>query len=446
MGTLQAGVSRIIITPPLGTYLIGYADRSGGCKSVHDDLTATALVLDDGGTTLAIIALDMLVLNEQVVARIRTKIAERWGIPAEQVMICCSHTHSGPIAYADRKSKRRNRHFIDGLVARLVAVVGEALGQQLPATMAWGFGEASIAVNRRQQQPDGAVIIGVNPDGAVDRSLNVLQVRIQESDRPLVTLVNFACHATTLGPQSYAVSADWPGAMRRSVETATGAPCMFLQGATGNLNPDHEWGADDLEAMERLGHQVAEQVLGLLPGLEPLAVIPLHARSETVWLPLVPRMKPDGVHALTYREVLSREAGIPRFLVDWILNARYPWKTTVVALEDRGGQWHTPMEIQAFRLGDCAVIAHAAETFTEIAAAIKAQSPCPVTLFAGYSNSCAGYLPTAAEHERGGYEVELTPFIYRMPGVLDPGCEALVTEQSLRALESLWTTGVSEHI
>jgi neutral ceramidase len=435
MEALQAGIARTTITPSLGMYLIGYADRSGGCKSIHDDLTGTALVLDDGATTLVIVALDMLALNECVVARVRAGIAEQWQIPAKQVMICCSHTHSGPIAYAGEKSKRKNRQFIDGLVSNMVAVVGEALNPLLPATMAWARGEAYIALNRRQRQLDGSVSIGVNPVGAVDRSLNVLQVRQRGSGQSLATLVNFACHATTLGPSCYAVSADWPGAMRRTVEAATGAPCMFLQGAAGNLNPDHDWGDDDLEAVERLGRQVAKQVLALLPELEPFAASPMQSQSQAAKLPIVLHFKPGSRRPYTYREVLAREAKVPRFLVDLILNARYPWQTT---LEQSDRQWHVPMEIQAFRLGTCAIVAHAAETFNEVGEAIKARSPVPLTLFAGYSNGCVGYLPTAAEHDLGGYEIQLTPYIYRMPGVLAPACEALVTDQSLRILETLW--------
>lgn len=438
MNDLDSGLARAIVTPPRGTYLIGYGDRSGGCRSVHDDLTATALVLDDGARQLVIIALDMLALNERIVARVRTGIAERWQIPGEQVMICCSHTHSGPIAYADVNSKRKNRRFINGLVDKLVAIAGRALDERVPATTAWGQGEAHMAINRRQLLPDGTVTIGVNPDGPVDRSLNVIQVRRRDRKQPIVTLINLACHATVLGPSSKAVSAEWPGAMRREVEAATGAPCMFIQGATGDLNPNHEWGEDDLEAMERFGRQVAEQVLCTAAALDPFTPTPLQARRELAWLPIVPQMRPDGRRPFTYQEVLSRYTKLPRFLVDSILNARYPWKTT---LEQRGGRWHTPMEIQAFRLGDCALIAHAAETLHEIGAAIKTGSPAPITLFAGYSNGSIGYLPTTAAHAQGGYEVELSPYIYRLPGLLDPGCEALVTGQSLHMLQALWHSG-----
>jgi hypothetical protein len=122
-------------------------------------------------------------------------------------------------------------------------------------------------------------------------------------------------------------------------------------------------------------------------------------------------------------------------MVDWILRARYPWQT---ALAQRDGGWYALMELQSFRFGGCALVAHAAEPFNEIGAAIKTRSPAPVTLFAGYSNGCIGYLPTAEAHALGGYEVELTPYIYRMPGILDPGCGALAIRHSLEMLESLW--------
>jgi hypothetical protein len=187
--------------------------------------------------------------------------------------------------------------------------------------------------------------------------------------------------------------------------------------------------------MEELGRQVGAQVLEIVENLEPLEASPLAAGKELVRLLVVPQTEPGHSRPLTYRQVLAREAGLPRFLVDPILRARYPWKTS---LERRDGQWYVVVEVQVFRLGDCALVAHAAETFNEIGSAIKAGSPAAATLFAGYSNGCVGYLPTEAAHALGGYEVALAPCFYRMPGLLDPGCEALITGRSLELLGRLW--------
>jgi hypothetical protein len=219
------------------------------------------------------------------------------------------------------------------------------------------------------------------------------------------------------------------------VEAATGAPCMFLQGATGDLNPAHEWGADDLAALERLGRAVAGSVLGVLAnGLSPVTAAPLRAAREQVWLPTVPRLDSRG-RVLDYKQLVKQLAGVPRFLADRVLNARYPWKT--ITRPGENGHPELSLELQAFRAGECAILAHAAETFNEVGQAIKQRSPIPQTFFAGYTNGCIGYIPTAQAHAEGGYEVEEAPLAYRMSGLFDPACAERVTRRSLALLEKL---------
>ena len=212
---LYAGAARRKITPPKGIYLIGYGDRSKGNQGVHDDLFATALAFSDGMAQVALVALDILTINEFVVDRVRARCA-----PVE-VILCCSHTHSGPVAYADEKSSPRNREYIDALVEAIASAVKEAVAHLHPAWVEYASGEAGIAINRRERQPDGRMEIGRNPQGVVDRSLQVLSVYIPEPDggaKRLATLVNYACHGTVLGPGNLLVSADWIGAMRARVE------------------------------------------------------------------------------------------------------------------------------------------------------------------------------------------------------------------------------------
>jgi len=113
--------------------------------------------------------------------------------------------------------------------------------------------------------------------------------------------------------------------------------------------------------------------------------------------------------------VLAKMAHVPRFLVDYVLNQRYPWKTLITA---RDGFWSVPVVLTHIRVGDLALYTLGAEVFTEIGMAIKKASPARHTLFASVSSGCIGYLPTAGEHALGGYEVDLSPYFYRMPGRL----------------------------
>jgi hypothetical protein len=158
--TFNAGIARKIITPPPAIYLIGYGDRLRGNQGVHDDLTATALALDDGRQQVVIVACDLLAINEQTVRRILAQTGPN-------VVICCSHTHSGPITYADQRSPRKDRDYIDQLVAQITLAVEEAQSNLQPAQLAWAQGEAGIAVNRRERKEDGHIEIGINPSGPI---------------------------------------------------------------------------------------------------------------------------------------------------------------------------------------------------------------------------------------------------------------------------------------
>ena len=92
MSELNAGYARRIISPQKGIYLIGYGDRMWGNRGIHDDLTATALALDDGKIQVVIIACDLLAINEITLSRVEKAVNTN-------IIVCCSHTHSGPIVY-----------------------------------------------------------------------------------------------------------------------------------------------------------------------------------------------------------------------------------------------------------------------------------------------------------------------------------------------------------
>jgi hypothetical protein len=439
---LSAGVARRIISPPKGIFLIGYGDRSKGNTGVHDDLTATALVLDSGGVRVAVVALDILTINEFVVDRIRARLA-----PTE-VILCCSHTHSGPIAYADEKSSKKNRNYIDSLVEKIVEAVVEAQAKLVPARLEYSRGEASVGINRREKMPDGHMEIGRNPAGARDKSLQAVSVlTLAPSPLPqgegqgvrIATVINYACHGTVLGPANLLVSADWIGAMRPRVESELGGLTLFLQGAAANINPDMYW--EDGRGFEKTaeqGHAVAEAVMAAVrSGSEPLKNTPLEIARSEVWLPTETRAETPRPPK-NYGKPLLSLAKMPGFMAvfaDLLLNQRYPWKSVI---EARDGYWSVPMRINAVRIGALALVTFAAETFTEIGMKVKAASPTQRTLFASVSDGCISYLHTAESHPEGGYEVDIAPLAYRCPGRLQARCESIALEAVDGLLKKLW--------
>jgi hypothetical protein len=82
------------------------------------------------------------------------------------------------------------------------------------------------------------------------------------------TFVNYACHPTTLAWENQLISSDFPGAMREVVELATRAPCIFLQGASGDLGP-REGYTGDTDLADRNGRQLGYAALAALEALAP---------------------------------------------------------------------------------------------------------------------------------------------------------------------------------
>jgi len=468
MGRLKAGVGRATITPPVGIHLMGYIARGRGSVSVHDDLVVTALVLSDGETRLAILTCDLLFLHPTTVARIRSLVYERTGIPAENVMLCCSHTHSGPVTYivggqvatwADRRA------YLDNLVHLIVGAVVEANHSLQDAVWGIGRGKVTIGVNRRQRLADGQVILGENPEGPVDPDVLILRVDAAEgtrgpqgrlrrnAGRPLALFVNCACHAVCLSDRSYAISADWPGAMRRAVEASTGARVGFLQGACADVNP-LGGPQDTFASAQRLGTRVAQQVLRLYQDVALESDVDLRGTRQEIALPLLGPVGRDGQPVPPFGELANQVLRAFYVVVDpgeesrqgegWagmeaeaLLDRRFPWAARV---EEREGVWHTTAELQAFRLNDVVLVAIAAEPFVEVGLKVKAKSTAAFTFFAGYANGSVGYLPMPLAYNEGGYEVDSSYVYYRLPAPLAPACAELVIGGALTAIEVLEPT------
>jgi hypothetical protein len=280
--------------------------------------------------------------------------------------------------------------------------------------------------------------IGRNPEGVVDRAVLAVSV-FGEDGKRLATLVNYACHGTVLGPDNLLVSADWVGAMRRKVEAELGGMTLFLQGATGNLNPDMYWNDERaFQMVQEEGERVARQVITAVRGKsEEVQALPLKITRQETWLPMDVLALTPKPPKKNYRQFLIKKAGYPDWLgfwVDRLLDARYPWKPRV---ENRDGLWSVPMRVSAVRMGEVELVTYAAEVFTEIGLKVKGQSPAKYALFASLVDGCISYLTTAEARSEGGYEPDEAPLYYRYPGRFSAQCEGIALEETRKLQEEM---------
>jgi hypothetical protein len=279
-----------------------------------------------------------------------------------------------------------------------------------------------------------------------------------QSGLPVATLVNYACHATIMGPANRLITPDYPGAMKRVVEAAVGGRCVFLQGSAGNLGPVQGFQSDpqvyrQLGAV--LGHEVAKIALGLtsvpsavqfrevIPSGAPLGMYdaqfatragcPVQVRELGISVPLreaLPEKKAAAERLEHWQARLqaARAQNDSAAITEAIFMARRADIQLRMA-DDFGGRRRAAVRTHLITFGDVALVGCNLEPFCEIGLAVKQQSPFPVTFMCGYTNGRMAYLPTAGEWAKGGYEVENSPF--------GPGAAECLQEEILAALSLL---------
>jgi neutral ceramidase len=417
VGGLRAGVARATITPPLGSPLVGFADRgdSSGC---HDELTATALVLESGALRLALVACDLLYIRGA--AEMKRAISKAADIPAERVLLTASHTHYGPALDSQQESAAAlvpasKRPLVEAyrqnLIYSLAGVVAAACQRLTDAVIGWAEGTSFIGINRRERLPDGSIILGNNPGGPCDR--RVLVARIDRADgRPLAVLLNTACHGVSLGSECTEITADFPGVARDLIERETGATCLFLQGAAGNINPTlMGW---DWTYARRLGLSLGAEGARLFWTARPRPGRGLGFAGMRQMLPaLMPATLAEAkaLVAELRAELEGSDDGesLGRTWAQWRLTRAI---RAADALAGSTTLPPVPAELAAVRIGeDLAMVTSPGEVFTELGHEVVAQSPFSGTAFCGYTNEAIGYVPTTAAYAEGGYEVTHSCFV-----------------------------------
>lgn len=266
------------ITPPVGIYhrMWGAAahDRSEG---IHRPLQARVAVFEplprSSARRMIWVSLDHCLFGVPEITQLLDDIERTAKCAAEEIWITFTHTHGAGLLSLDR-SHLPGGDLIPGYLRELGQRVGEltrqALDAAVPAVLTYGTGRSTLAAHRdfwdanRQQ-----FVCGYNPSHPADDTLLVIRATADDGQL-LGTLVNYACHPTTLAWDNRLISPDFPGAMRELVESATGQPCLFLQGASGELGPKEGFVGDPAVA-DRNGRQLGHAVLATLAGLPPPA-------------------------------------------------------------------------------------------------------------------------------------------------------------------------------
>jgi hypothetical protein len=388
-----------------------------------------------------LLALDHCVLgaveHEQLVAR----VAQASGQPKETILVVFSHTHGAGLMGLERASLPGG-DLIPGylqLIARRAAeLVSECVRRLAPVGMVYGEGRCNLAAHRDFfDEVHKQFVCGFNPGAPADDTVLVARVT-DEGGRVLATIVNYACHPTTLAWDNTLISPDYVGAMREVVEQATSAPCLFLQGASGELGP-REGYVGDTAVADRNGRQLGFAALSALTALPPAgtrfrytgpvvsgatlgawAHEPLPARDaerKKLWQlwrwrePLAYRPgqpKAEQVEAELRRfqteEEAARAAGDARRAADCRAMAeRKRRQLHRLSQLPRGEAF--PLQVVLWRMGDAFWLGVQGESYSLLQTELRRRFPgTPILVASIAADWGASYLPSAPTYGTGTYQ------------------------------------------
>ncbi len=411
----RAGAAAVDITPTTLPVIVngGFLERQA--TQVHDRLMSRALVLDDGSLRLAVVVVDNLMMEQELVDEAKRLAHDATGIPTSNMLIAATHTHSAPSVMACLGSRADPQYteILPGLIARSLQQAAESLQ---PARVGWTvvkayafnhcrrwifrpdrigqdpFGQRNV---RAMMHPGYQSADHIGPAGPADPDLGLLSLQSPEG-RPIAILANFAMHYKG----APAISADFCGRFGDALAARIGVDDsdrplvgMMSQGTSGDsMWMDYARPRND-PGLDGYTEAVADLAAEAYSTIEHHDHVSLAMAERRVRLK---RRQPDPQRLAAAREVAERlqhEQRLPRDRPEvYALEAVHLHKRPELELT-----------VQAIRIGQLGITALPNEVYGLTGLKIKAQSPLVPTFNITVANGAAGYIPPPEQFALGGY-------------------------------------------
>ncbi|MBQ6338355.1 MAG: hypothetical protein IJI36_04340 [Kiritimatiellae bacterium] len=417
----SAGFARVDVTPPLGIPLVGYFSHRVS-DGVLDPLYIDCVAVSDSTNSALVYCVDDLHLTNPFMTKAFAAITAATSIPRDRIYVHATHTHTGPADWPRPGfSKEENRLvalFADVRIAKLADAGRLALADMAPARI--GIAKTvcrNISFIRRYRMKDGSVrtnpgILNPNvkePLGTPDETLQF--VRFRRTGAPDIAIVNFGVHPDTIGGTKY--SADWPGVVRCTFESAVGdgVKCLFLNGAQGDVNHHYRFPPPGRAALNdarktqpkaialHMGRAVAGAALSVWDVCEEIPAGPIRGLVASHPMPANLPTADEIKWVEMFDEGRKKEIPLGRMEIMTLTSPG----SRVRRLKN--GPDHFDILVSSLAIGDGLAFAGVpCEPFVDIGRAVKGRSPFRMTVFTCLTNGSEGYIPSTKSHSEGGYE------------------------------------------
>jgi hypothetical protein len=287
----------------------------------------------------------------------------------------------------------------------------------------WRTGRCDLASARDLRDPDNPArrVCGFNPDAPADDTLLVGRVTETESGETLATIVNYACHPTTLAWDNRLISPDYIGVMRETIEQGlNGGLTLFTQGASGELSPRYQYVGDPSVA-DAHGRELGHAVLATLAGMEPPGEQLVFGGVRESGAPLAMWRREKATLSTELKAVrltvdlpvkdwptaaeLEREF---EATIDRVIQERIRRKISIRQGLGDGETFAFPIWI--WKVGDALLAANMAEAYSQIQQHLRAAFPDAAVAYLNLANGSIGYLPPSDLYDEDLYQEWQTPF------------------------------------
>ncbi len=408
-GDFSAGEGVVDTTPPLGIEMGGFHRAPGNERRVEGIRQATAaraLVLQRGDERVALLSLDLAGTSAEVARRIQQRVAAATQIPAANVRVCSTHTHSMPAFFYLRQWGAIPVDYMATVEQKAVEAVQLAQADLAPAKLLAGKSRAvGGSFNRTTPNFKTDEAFGADSNDSerwLDTMLRVLFFERGDGKHNLLWY-HFSAH-----PVCYAddqAGPDWPGLVHDLVTKSHHVAPTFLQGHAGDVNPgDGEPWRGDVEKTATAVHKAIAEAMN---NLQAVPVTTLRSQSTS--------------HGVAYDMELFA-SWLTRYREDPAKCASGEWVDAGFARDwyeanvDRPlDQHHLPITISALQLGGVALAFHPAELYSYYGLAIQRGAPQAETIVVGYSDGLIGYLADPTAYSAGEYAAMTVPRILDYP-------------------------------
>ena len=424
---LRAGAATSNITPPLGIPIVG-GFRPFPATHVHDELHARCMVLESGETRVAFVVCDLLGAHAAMFDEARRLIAAESKIPAANVFMSCTHTHSaGSALGSDRFAAKPELDEYQRFVARRIADAARRAENQLePAQVGWSTAsEPREVFNRRWFMKPGTMpknpfgettdLVKMNPPraskdldrpaGPTDPEIVLLAAR-SPGGKPIGMLAVYSLHYVG-GVKGADISADYYGVFCDRMQQLLGADrqsppfvAMLANGTSGNINnidftkpPEKQ---APYEKMREVADRVAQTTNAAYEKIQWKDAVPLAAQLEQLEVSM---RHPTPEQLDRAKAILAKPSEGAALSLDEI----YADRVVRVAESPATAQ----LNLQVIRVGDAIFGGVPGEVFVETGLAFKERAPSKPSCIISLNNGYYGYIPTPEHHKLGGYETWL---------------------------------------